>query len=157
MVRSRHLLLALFLVAGDLPALAVPPPDRPLPPCETDEDGEEVGACPKTSPEVGGSAVGFFTEYLPVGVYIEPAVPACDGWDKNGGGAWVPTPCYPAVERVSVVGCAYVDIRTDRFVERECASALYDKERPPAGQQLFKIADGAGGRCGAIEIGRAHV
>lgn len=147
MVRMRHFLLAMFSVGVGSPAHAVSPPDRPLPPCEN-EDGVKVGACPKESPEVSGSGVGRFIEYLPLGAYVEPQVPACNRWGKNTGGAWEPTPCYPAVEPIEVVGCAYVDIRGDRFVESSnCRNALYDKAEVPGGT-LFKVGSGSVGRCG---------
>ena len=147
MARTSQLLLALSICVAAVPAHAVPPPDRPLPPCEN-EDGDKVGACPRQDPEVDGAAVGRISENFALSVYTEPQVPACNSWDKNGTGAWSPTPCYPEVGKIRVLGCAYVDIRGDRFVETtNCRTALYDEARPPSGD-LFKVGNGSTGRCG---------
>ncbi len=136
--------LALLLLSDG--ALGVPPPDRPLPPCEN-EDGDKVGACPVKSPEVDGSSVGRISENYECAAYVDPQVPACHAWNANSDGSWVPTPCYPAVETIRVAGCAYLDIRNDRFVEANCASALYNEVRPPSGD-LFKVKNGPTGLCG---------
>lgn len=147
MVRTHHLLFAMLSVGVGAPTHAVPPPDRPLPPCEDDEGGK-VGACPKKSPEVDGSSVGRISENYELSAYIDPQVPACNRWNKNSDGSWEPTPCYPAVEKIEVVGCAYVDIRGDRFVETtNCRNALYDEAEVPTGN-LFKVGNGPVGRCG---------
>jgi PKD repeat protein len=133
-------------IALAAPAVAAPPPNLPLPACET-VDGRKVGACPKQSPEVAGSAVGRFSPNATLDVYVDPAVPACDHWAKYAGQVWSPSPCYQAIRPIEVVGCGYVDLVSGSFREVQCAAALYAGDvKPPA--PLFSIKSVAGSTCG---------
>ncbi|HEY0710513.1 MAG TPA: hypothetical protein VGG33_27155, partial [Polyangia bacterium] len=139
------LALVLTVVAAG-PARAVPPPNLPLPECET-VDGRKVGACPRQSPEVSGSAVGRFFPNAPLDVYVDPQVPACNRWEKNGDRSWSPSPCYQAIRPIEVVGCGYVDVRSNGFREGPCPAALYGPGvTPPA--QLFSVKSVPGSTCG---------
>ena len=130
------------------PASAAMPPNLPLPPCET-VDGKKTGACPRQTPEVSGSAAGRFFPNAPLDVYTDPQVPACNRWEKNGDQSWSPSPCYTGVDPVQVVGCGYIDLKTNSFREVQCAAALYGPGVvPPA--QLFAVKGvaGSGSTCG---------
>lgn len=144
-------LLLLFAAAWmAVPAEAATAPDLPLPPCVNGQ-----GACAVQNPLFTATATpARLVAGQSVLITTEPENVVCDGMDGYNY-IWTPSPCFAGVAKPVILTCAYIDLRTMRFVHMHCQQALY-KNPAEAPEPLFTLMRPAGNtdytgstQCGA--------
>lgn len=119
--------LCLIMGLAGMPVQAAPSaaPSLPLPPCTTESNGQQTGACLTEDDEVSVDAGGRFNAGASLMLYGGAEVPACDTFSDQGM-TWSPSPCYS--ESTLIVGeyqCYYIDLRDKAFKAGDCFDVLY--------------------------------
>jgi len=127
-------LIALF----ETDAHAVPPPNIPLPPCQT-IDGVEYGACPVDDQGLRLSASGSASPGRTVVVTRNPDEGICNKWSMAHGENWSPFPCVSGFDDVGLLGCVSIDAFTGDIREDGCGQLFQ------SGGKLELTTERAGG------------